>query len=240
MSHIKSKRTGKSTGRRKISRGKGFAGLEYLENRRVLATFTVTNLADGPVAASGDLPGSLRQAIYDANALSGSDDIVFDSQAAGFLPLTDGPLNIRDSVTITGPGPFDLTIGGGLQSRIFDINDLDFFNHSDVSISGMTLTAGSTGLEGGAIRTTESLEIRDVILAGNESLGAGGAIAVIEEIPVADAAMGLDAVELTIVDSSISGNTGADGGGVAVSVWKARMYGYAVDRGVRYTVSRPS
>ena len=40
---------------------------ETLEDRRVLATFTVSNLNDGPVAAEGDLPGSLRQAIFDAN-----------------------------------------------------------------------------------------------------------------------------------------------------------------------------
>lgn len=39
-----------------------------LEDRRLLATFAVTNIADGPVAAAGDLPGSLRQAIFDSNS----------------------------------------------------------------------------------------------------------------------------------------------------------------------------
>jgi hypothetical protein len=52
--------------------------VETLEDRRMLATFTVTNLLDGAVTAAGQLPGSLRQAIFDANAAAGADDIVFN------------------------------------------------------------------------------------------------------------------------------------------------------------------
>ena len=35
-----------------------------LEDRRLLATFSVSNVADGSVTAAGDLPGSLRQAVF--------------------------------------------------------------------------------------------------------------------------------------------------------------------------------
>ena len=54
--------------------------VESLEDRRMLATFTVTNVMDGPVAAAGDLQGSLRQALFDANADTTAtvDDIVFN------------------------------------------------------------------------------------------------------------------------------------------------------------------
>lgn len=45
--------------------------LAELERRVVPATFTVTNTLDGPVAAAGALPGSLRQAVFDANAVAG-------------------------------------------------------------------------------------------------------------------------------------------------------------------------
>ena len=41
---------------------------ESLEDRRVLTTFTVTNLNDATVTGPGNAPGTLRQAIYDANA----------------------------------------------------------------------------------------------------------------------------------------------------------------------------
>ena len=52
---------------------------QRLEDRRLLATFTVTNTVDEVVMAAGDSPGSLRQAIFDANALAGADTITFDS-----------------------------------------------------------------------------------------------------------------------------------------------------------------
>ena len=47
------------------------------------ATFTVTNLNN-----SG--PGSLRQAILDANVAAGDDDIVFQSGLSGQITLTSG------------------------------------------------------------------------------------------------------------------------------------------------------
>src|SRR5216683_691943 len=57
-------------------------GLETLEDRTVLSTFTVYNLAD-----SGS--GSLRQAILDANANPGADRIRFAPAARnGIITLT--------------------------------------------------------------------------------------------------------------------------------------------------------
>src|SRR5205814_2480358 len=41
-------------------------------------SFVVTNALDGPVANAGDLPGSFRQAIFDANAAGTAATIVFD------------------------------------------------------------------------------------------------------------------------------------------------------------------
>src|SRR5207253_2558858 len=74
----------------------------------VPTTFTVTNTSDGPVTAKGQLPGSLRQAIFDANANVGADSIVFDTAGVFATPqtisLTAGELAITDSVMITGTG----------------------------------------------------------------------------------------------------------------------------------------
>src|SRR5687768_13812598 len=69
------------------------------------AVFNVTNLTDGPVAAANDLPGSLRQAIFDANANAGADTITFDNDLDGTITLTDGQLVVSDSVDIQGLGP---------------------------------------------------------------------------------------------------------------------------------------
>ena len=55
--------------------------MEALEPRRVLATFTVTDLAD-----SG--PGTLRRAIQQANLSLGEDDVVFESGLTASLFLS--------------------------------------------------------------------------------------------------------------------------------------------------------
>ena len=82
------------------------------------ATFTVTNTND-----SG--PGSLRQAIIDANAAAGDDTIVFDAgvfSTPQTIVLTSGELTIQDSnLTINGPGSGLLSISGNNQSRSFII-----------------------------------------------------------------------------------------------------------------------
>lgn len=80
--------------------------LELLEQRTQPAVFYVTNLNDGPVTRAGDLPGSLRQAIFDANAGSTpvQDRIEFRGLAPGralFFPRTPLPA-ITQPVLIAG------------------------------------------------------------------------------------------------------------------------------------------
>src|SRR5207237_1489354 len=87
---------------------------EPLEDRRVLATFTATNLLDGPVSAAGQLPGSLRQAIFDANNASGADTIDMSS-ISGTLAMTAGEFALTEAVTINGPGQSNLTIDAQTQ-----------------------------------------------------------------------------------------------------------------------------
>ena len=70
---------------------------ERLEDRRVLATFHVTNAAD-------DGEGSLRAAVYSANVTAGADTIDFRA-GLGQITLTTGQLTLSDTIgptTITG------------------------------------------------------------------------------------------------------------------------------------------
>jgi hypothetical protein len=73
-------------------------------------TITVTNTND-----SG--PGSLRQALADAN-----DGDTINFAVTGTIGLTSSELVIDDSITISGPGPNLLDVSaGGLQFAVFHV-----------------------------------------------------------------------------------------------------------------------
>jgi hypothetical protein len=69
------------------------------------ASFAVTNTNDGG-------PGSLRQAITDANASPGADIIEFNLAYPATIHLASNLVAIRDDLTIHGPGANNLIIDG--------------------------------------------------------------------------------------------------------------------------------
>jgi len=129
--------------------------LEALEEREVPATFTVDNLLD-----SG--PGSLRQAILDANANPGAD--LIDFSVAGMIKLTSGALpDITDAVDIDGT-----TAPGYSSSPVVEINCAGF--------GGLKFTPGSSG---SALKSMAIVKASDngVTLNGsNETLVVGNYI----------------------------------------------------------------
>ncbi|MEM9353349.1 MAG: choice-of-anchor Q domain-containing protein [Planctomycetota bacterium] len=184
--------------------------VEQLEERRVLAAFTVTNLLDGPVTAAGDLPGSLRQAVFDANATPGADEIAFPG-LSGTITLTEGELLVTESVDFHGPGAELVTISGGGSSRVLNIDDGDTGVNQTVSVIGLTLTDGdTTGLgfdaQGGAVLSRESFVLAESVVRGNFAERDGGGLFVRP-----------DAVGGSIVvrESILSGNRTDWGGGGA-------------------------
>jgi hypothetical protein len=145
---------------------------EFLEDRSVPATFSVLNLADG-----GD--GSLRQAVFDANALVGADTIAFADGLVGTIGLTAGQLSITDHLIIDGPGADLLAVSGNDASRVFSIS-----GGATVAIDDLTITDGRTvGDGGGILNTGSTLTLDRVVLSNNQAVGApggagrGGAIA---------------------------------------------------------------
>lgn len=195
-------------------------GFESLENRRMLTVFSVSQLDDSPVTAAGDAPGTLRQAIFDANASSGLDTINFQESLAGVLTLTAGELKITDAVNLVGPGANQLTIDAsgndlttpgtsdGSGSRILNIDDGNLSTALSVNISGLTLTGGDVSGDGGGILTHENLTLSAVKITDNAAVGAG----------VRGGGIFSYGGNLTIDRSTISGNVvsgaNANGGGV--------------------------
>jgi hypothetical protein len=135
-----------------------------------VATFTVTSNLDSGA-------GSLREAVYAANAAEGADTIVFSANFDGgtedLIRLTSGQIEITDGLTITG-APARVTITGDAYgddvvdaSGITDVraslqgedrlddNSRIFDAGRSLSIDRLILTGGRTNLDGecgGAIR----------------------------------------------------------------------------------------
>ena len=190
---------------------------------------TVTNSND-----SG--PGSLRQALADAN-----DHDTISFSVTGTIGLTSGELLVNKVITISGPGAASLALDGNGTSRVFHIG-----SRRPVSISGLTITNGNGAFGGGGAiwndhgaltlnncavdfnRTaylaggiyndgsngTATTTILNSTVSGNFAPYAGGGI--YNDAPMRRAT-------LTIMNSAIDGNTaayddipfgGGEGGGI--------------------------
>src|SRR5262245_11206839 len=135
--------------------------LEALEDRTVLSTFLVENLADG-----GN--GSLRQAVLDANALLGADEVRFAEGLQGTIALGGVPLSITDHLTIEGPGAELVAVSGEDASRVFEIG-------AGVAavLDGLTITRGRAD-NGGGIFNAGTLTVSHCTLSANQAVGGAG------------------------------------------------------------------
>src|SRR5690349_19197442 len=108
-------------------RGRGVRPrIDPLEGRRLLATFTVSNLNDAG-------PGSLRQAILDSNVAPGPSPGLINFTKAGTIALTSGALPaVVHPVTIDGT-----TAPGFAQTPVVEVAADGF--------GGLRFDAGSAG-----------------------------------------------------------------------------------------------
>ena len=179
-----------------------FALAQRTTRRAPANIITVTNTND-----SG--PGSLRQALVDAN-----DGDTIEFAVTGTIPLTSGELVIDQNITISGPGSNSLTVrpSSGSFFRVFDVMP----SHS-ITIQGITISSGYAGSgQGGGIYLDEHVTatIADCVLMNNYTGGLGGAIFI-------DGYGG--GAMLTVLNSTLTGNTagnmdnGGSGGGIESS-----------------------
>ena len=176
-----------------------FSTIEPLEARIAPAQIIVGNLLDAG-------PGSLRQAILDANATVGAaDEIIFQKMSAGkTLPLT-GVINfasdlpaITDALKITGPvaGKSTGIKINGHKHALFSITG------GDVTMTDLTIMNGQSH-EGGGIfidDATHTIVLTDLTITGNHATATA---------PGQDSyGGGIDIVNgsVTISNSKISGN----------------------------------
>jgi len=123
---------------------------------------------------------------------------------SGTITLALGQLTIADDntsgpdLTIHGPGGSGLAVSGNNISRVFLINSA-----ADVTIDGLTISSGRTGITGigGGIYNGGTLRLSHSTVSGNTGGQAGGGI--------------ISSGTLTLENSTVSGNTNTDiGGGI--------------------------
>jgi hypothetical protein len=169
-------------------------------------TIRVTNTND-----SG--PGSLREAL----AVAKDGDTIDATRLVGRIVLTSGALQIRQNVSITGPGAGNLAVNGNFSFTVFE----NFA--SDVTISGFTITdCNGDGIinhqggltvsksrvvfnAGGGISNNATLTITNCTVSGNDGVG-------ISNRP--PTTMAVRNATLTVSNCTISGNSGPNGGGI--------------------------
>src|SRR3954464_14370343 len=111
--------------------------LESLEGRCLPSTFTVANLNDAG-------PGSLRQAVLDANGSAGADTVAFKAGLQGTILLTGGEIAITDSLTVLGPGAAKVAVSGNFAGRIFNVDNGTGGADLTVKLRGLELRHGKT------------------------------------------------------------------------------------------------
>jgi hypothetical protein len=150
------------------------------------ANLVVTSPADGA-------PNSLRAMI--AVAQDG-DTITFDTSSTGpAINLILGPLTITRSITISGPGAANLSIGGS-TGPVFDTAAGTV---TGATISGLRLSGTTNTGAGGAIYNTGVLTLSDCVISGNSANSGGG--------------IQNEGGVITIDGCTISQNTASAGGG---------------------------
>lgn len=201
---------------------------ERLEDRALLTIFTVTNLNDVSVTAAGQAPGTLRQAIFDANQSPDADIIQFSAGLSGTIQLAHvgdaaqgSALLISSPITIRGNAS-GITIGrdsAAVEMRLFRVAPGGNLTLETISLTngiarGANGTApgvpGNMG-RGGAVLNQGMLQVVSSTIHGNSAIGGNGMSA--DPGRAIGAGISNDGGTVVIRNSTLSSNTATSGSG---------------------------
>ncbi len=177
-------------------------------------SLTVTNTND-----SG--PGSLRDAIDQANGTSGS-TITFNLSYPATITL-NCPLFVESDMTIQGPGADKLTVSGDCENQVFNVGE------ACATISGLTVADGYSEGQGGGISNCGILTLKGCQVSGCYASCSGGGIVSYYKLIIMDSSITCNGTDesgggiedygcsLHLINSTVSNNTACgDGGGISL------------------------
>jgi predicted outer membrane repeat protein len=150
--------------------------LESLEDRKLMATFNVSNFED-VVAMDGKL--SLREAINSANLTTEPDTIVMPAGVfrIGKIGVNEnnnlyGDFDIKNPLTIVGQGAGKTIVDGARQDRVFEL-----IGSYNATFQKLTIRNGAGAIDGGAISSkTANVTLDDSEVTNSAAFRNGGGI----------------------------------------------------------------
>jgi hypothetical protein len=207
--------------------------LEPLEERALLSTWTVNSLGDAGTGSGQS--GDLRYCITQANKTTGDNTIKISVTGTITLNSALPPLSNTTGLTeIAGPGAESLTVARSGDPGTPDFCILNIWPSVQASLTGVTITGGSVGEQGGGgIENGGTLTIANSAILRNTAGTFGGGVANWGSMTVTNATIAGNSVgsagfgkgagianewDLTVINCSLTDNvvTGASGGGGAI------------------------
>src|SRR5262249_43907901 len=121
-------------------------------------------------------PGSLRQAILDANQMDGDDAIRFAAGVTGTIELNSRLPDLASNIDLEGPGPANLTIEPNPAEGTPEFSILHVAEGARVTLARWTASGGGCSFPGGGggVQNLGTLTIRGAVFSHNHAEAFGG------------------------------------------------------------------
>lgn len=189
--------------------------LEVLEPRVVLSTFAVTSSAD-------DGPGSLRDAIQQANKNPDPDRIEIAPTVSGPILLNSQLPTLLGELTIAGPDPdARATIARNPDAETPEFRIITIEKDANVALNSLVLSGGRESL-GGGVFNAGILSLEFSTVTGNSARFKGGGVYNEGSFSSYHATIDSNAVE-SVITTGFGPIGGGRGGGVYNDGWASLL-----------------